>query len=577
MAVRGVTTRAQGRALPWVKPVGGLSRNRLVLGHELAANLLSAVVLDGPLGIGGVEDYCGNLLTQSGAMAYSVGQFGLAASQTGTTGIGLNYPARLGGAVTNWSFSALCQFDGTSGATGQVLLSGAASGVMVSTFNGNTAFQVGDSSFGGGGAALTQTSAGLTGWHRITVTVSSALNVRFFIDGVLNQAATASGTMTGTGPASIVGDSASGSQYGNPWQWPVADAFYWNRTLTDQEVFEQFARPYDMIVPNLTARSIVGINTVTPDAGTLAFTGLAPTLVQGIVATPSVGSLVFSGLPPTVSSPPTTAVAPALGSLTITGLPPTVSAAIPFVVPAPTFPPSIYREGGSTLGLYPTIQNEVLASIAAVSGVPTPASLSANVVPLTPANRSVTLLGANPNRGFLLVYNPTQMVAQFALAASAVQGGLGNLSIGPGQAYFQATAMGLAPVYKGPLAAVGLFAPLPLWVWEDNSFLYNDGGVLAFHVVPNGWPDSPIGLPPGAFWNDGMAIAIALPGLDDFSSDFGPLGDFGTQPNPSAPPLFFGSVTAEQLLALGGADLPITSPGPGTLQLWNNNGLVSIA
>lgn len=91
------------------------------------------------------------------------------------------------------------------------------------------------------------------------------------------------------------------------------------------------------------------------------------------------------------------------------------------------------------------------------------------------------------------------------------------------------------------------------------SFL-NDGGVL-WMTAPSNYPTSQLGLAAGSVWYNGGTVAV-VPGVT---------------PNPAAPPVYFGSITAAGLLALGGGDLPLTNPGVGTLQLWNNGGVVSIA
>jgi len=221
-----------------------------------------------------------------------------------------------------------------------------------------------------------------------------------------------------------------------------------------------------------------------------------------------------------------------------------------------------YRDGASFPPLYPSMQSAVLASVAAASGVPTPTSISASIIPLTPQNATVQLAVPNGMRNYLLIYNPTQMVAQFSKGI-ATQGALGNLSIGPGQAYFTATAQGIGQAYQGPLTAVGLYQPLPLWIWEDGVIFFNDGGVLAFldGQVPAGWPTSPNGLAPGSVYSNGNAVGI-VPGII---------------PNPTAPKLFLGSITAAQLLLTGGGNLPLTPPTTGSFQLWNNGGEVAIA
>jgi hypothetical protein len=88
----------------------------------------------------------------------------------------------------------------------------------------------------------------------------------------------------------------------------------------------------------------------------------------------------------------------------------------------------------------------------------------------------------------------------------------------------------------------------------------NDGGVL-WMTAPLNYPTSSLGLPAGAVWYNGGTVSV-VPGVT---------------PNPAAPPVYFGSITAASLLALGGGDLPLTNPGVGTLQLWNNGGVISIA
>lgn len=219
----------------------------------------------------------------------------------------------------------------------------------------------------------------------------------------------------------------------------------------------------------------------------------------------------------------------------------------------------MYQDGAPGIFLYPITMADVLASVAAASGVPTPDGLSATIVPMNPANSTIPLLPPNPNRAFLLIYNPTYMPAQFSFG-QAVQGGLNNLSIGPGQAYFWATAQGLAPCYTGALTAIGLISPLPLWVWEDGSNFYNNGGALAALSLPVGYPTSDAGLPVGAIWSNGLEISV-VPGF---------------VPNPAATAMFFGSITAAQLLALGGGNLPLNDPFVNN-QLWNDGGVVAIS
>lgn len=89
---------------------------------------------------------------------------------------------------------------------------------------------------------------------------------------------------------------------------------------------------------------------------------------------------------------------------------------------------------------------------------------------------------------------------------------------------------------------------------------YSDGGVLAMYDA-TGYPQSSEGLAPGAvWWNSGVICVVP-----------------GITPNPTASALYVNSTTPSQLLALGGGNLPLSNPGVGTTQLWNNGDVISVA
>jgi hypothetical protein len=113
---------------------------------------------------------------------------------------------------------------------------------------------------------------------------------------------------------------------------------------------------------------------------------------------------------------------------------------------------------------YPTTKAAALAAVAAISGVPTPAGVIDRSVILG-ANTTVQLMAANPARSYLLVYSPVQPVA-FISEGTALLGVTTNLAIGPGQAWFQATALQLGMCYQGALTAIGLTAGMNLFAWE---------------------------------------------------------------------------------------------------------------
>jgi hypothetical protein len=94
---------------------------------------------------------------------------------------------------------------------------------------------------------------------------------------------------------------------------------------------------------------------------------------------------------------------------------------------------------------------------------------------------------------------------------------------------------------------------------QTIASLINDGGVL---VLAGG-----VTMPPtsggvaGSVWSNGGVVSV-VPGVT---------------PDPSAPPVFFGAITAAQLILLGGGNLPITQPTLGSGQLWNSGGEVQVA
>lgn len=94
----------------------------------------------------------------------------------------------------------------------------------------------------------------------------------------------------------------------------------------------------------------------------------------------------------------------------------------------------------------------------------------------------------------------------------------------------------------------------------SGAGLGNDGGLL-FLTGANSYPTSDAGLSGGALYSNGGLVSVAGT----------------TTPSIFAPPLYFGFITASGLLTATGANLPVTQPLAGTLQLWNFGGLVAVA
>ena len=223
--------------------------------------------------------------------------------------------------------------------------------------------------------------------------------------------------------------------------------------------------------------------------------------------------------------------------------------------------------GGAEPGNYTISKTAVLANVATLSGVPTPVPISDQSIILQ-RNAPQTGLAVNLTRTWMLIYNPTQYVAEFALGPTTWNG-TSNLSIGPGQAWFWSNVQALTQVYTGVVSAVGQFANIPLWFWDSSSGgIGNDGGVAFIAFPPPSFPTSPTGLVAGAVY----LVPNILPG-NEFAIGVVP----GIVPNPLAPPVYQYSISPLGLVSLGGGNLPLTKPASGSLQLWNNGNLISVA
>ena len=87
----------------------------------------------------------------------------------------------------------------------------------------------------------------------------------------------------------------------------------------------------------------------------------------------------------------------------------------------------------------------------------------------------------------------------------------------------------------------------------------NNGNLLTLNAALD-YPTSPIGLAAGSVWYNGGVICVVA----------------GVTPDPTAAPLYFSSTTPQQLLELGGGNLPLTNPNNAG-QLWNDGGAIAIS
>ena len=108
-----------------------------------------------------------------------------------------------------------------------------------------------------------------------------------------------------------------------------------------------------------------------------------------------------------------------------------------------------------------------------------------------------------------------------------------------------------SPTQVYPFSGI-TFAPVAV----AGSLLYDNGGAL--NTDDGTYPASGSGAP-GSIWSNGGEVNVVLGGISV----------------PGAP-VYFGSVTSAQLLALGGLGLPTSDPQVSN-QLWNQDGRVLIS
>lgn len=225
----------------------------------------------------------------------------------------------------------------------------------------------------------------------------------------------------------------------------------------------------------------------------------------------------------------------------------------------------------------------VVNQVAQLSGVPTPLAFYFRGVVIQQQNVSQVLLHTQPTRQFLIFYNPSSAPAQVALATTAVWGMTTNLAVGPGEAFFWATAQGLGQSYQGPISVISQQQGIEFWCFNDvgnflllqslgrieeqdggfipltslgsgtapaiDTGLYNNGGVLCL-TDDTGWPTDIDGAP-GTVWSNGGVCSVVP----------------GAMPVVGAP-VYLGQITSAQLLALDARILLGLSPSAGSQQLF---------
>ena len=140
-----------------------------------------------------------------------------------------------------------------------------------------------------------------------------------------------------------------------------------------------------------------------------------------------------------------------------------------------------------SLATYPTMKADVLAQVAAVSGIPTPSTGVTDWSITLLQNQTQSLIPINPIRTWLLIYNPAGPQAEISLG-TALLGAITNLILGPGEALFWATSQGLGNVTTSAITAIGLTPGMPLFAWDATypavvtpggfEIATPDGGIL---------------------------------------------------------------------------------------------------
>jgi len=93
-------------------------------------------------------------------------------------------------------------------------------------------------------------ASSLTGWHRVTVTVTGS-TATLYIDGGTTWIGTTTQAFAGFTLRSVFGSDVTS---GIEWPWPAADVFYWTRALAANEVAAHARRPYAVLKTRLSER-----------------------------------------------------------------------------------------------------------------------------------------------------------------------------------------------------------------------------------------------------------------------------------------------------------------------------------
>lgn len=258
-------------------------------------------------------------------------------------------------------------------------------------------------------------------------------NAKIFKDGVDVTSSTSGNdqTVTWSGSDARV---AVGGQHGssvNTKGREVLCAAIWDRTLSVEEIERLAADPYilirpedyypayipavvgDVTAPTAGTVALTGIQpsvtlqiAISPTAGTVDFAGVQPTVEIGYFADPTVGTLNLSGATPTVTL--ALQIAPTAGTLALTGITPTVELAITIAPTAGTV--NLLGAGVTRDVATPDVVRAPTAGTVALTGIQPTVQLA---ITIAPTAGTVNLAGVQP--GVRVGFTPAPTAGTLAL------------------------------------------------------------------------------------------------------------------------------------------------------------------
>lgn len=112
-----------------------------------------------------------------------------------------------------------------------------------------------------------------------------------------------------------------------------------------------------------------------------------------------------------------------------------------------------------------TVKATVLANIATISGIDTPAVTTDWSGSISVGSVSQQIMALNAARTWLVIYNPAVPVLGIAFGTASFGSSL-TIQIGPGTALFWANEQGGAVVNPAAIEVVGYLAGQPFYAWE---------------------------------------------------------------------------------------------------------------